>query len=98
MTLDCDVADSRTGGQLWRVTAHGRAAARERLSRPGVQASRLQTETVRVSSSEDDAVVVVEQISEVTRDDGVVIGVPVCHVFEVADGLILRQSVYRNEA
>ena len=39
----------------------------------------------------------VEQISELTGEDGVTTAVPVCHVFEVDDSRIQRQSIYRNE-
>jgi ketosteroid isomerase-like protein len=95
--VEIRVADKR-GGQVWRVTARGRVQARERLSRPQVRASRLKTTTARSFCSQDGRLVVVEQISELTDEDGATAAVPVCHVFEVADGLIKRQSVYRNEA
>jgi ketosteroid isomerase-like protein len=95
--VEVRVADGRAGGQVWRVTARGRQEARDRLSRPQVAAPKLRTSSVRAFASVDDAIVVVEQISTVTDADGAVVGVPVCHVFEVEDGLIRRQSVYRNE-
>ena len=80
------------------MTARGRAAALERLCRSEVDATRLATRTVRSFSSDDGTSVVVEQISELTGDDGNTTSVPVCHVFEVEDGCIRRQSIYRNEA
>jgi ketosteroid isomerase-like protein len=96
--VEIRIAGSRSGGALWRAAARGRDAARERLSRPEVNASRLTTRTVRAFQSADGALVVVEQVSEVTDPDGTIRSLPVCHVFEVRDGLITRQSVYRNEA
>jgi ketosteroid isomerase-like protein len=96
--VEIRVADSRAGGKVWRVTAQGRQAALERLSRRQVSASRLRTTTVRAWASADESIVVVEQLSETADDDGHVVAVPVCHIFEVSEGLIRRQSVYRNEA
>ena len=95
--VEIRVADRR-GGELWRITASGSDSARERLSRPQVASGRLQTRTVRAFESDDGAVVVVEQISDITSDDGTTTSVPVCHIFDVAGGRIVRHSVYRNEA
>jgi ketosteroid isomerase-like protein len=95
--VEIRVADRR-GGEVWRVTARGRAEAVERLSRPQVAASRLRTTTTRAFASAEGDLVVVEQLSEHPGEDGVVDAVPVCHVFEVSGNHIQRQSVYRNEA
>ena len=96
--VEIRVADGRTGGATWRTTAKGRDKALGRLSRPEVNSARLRTTTVRSFESQEGGTVVVEQVSEITSDDGTVTQVPVCHIFEVAEGRILRQSIYRNEA
>jgi ketosteroid isomerase-like protein len=96
--VEIRVADGRTGGRQWRVTARGRSEAVGRLSRSEVAAPHLETKTVRAFASEDEGLVVVEQLSYLASEEARAVGVPVCHVFEVEDGQILRQSVYRNES
>jgi hypothetical protein len=46
----------------------------------------------------DEGLVVVEQTSTVTRENGSRVSMPRCFVFEVTNDVIVRASVYRNEA
>jgi ketosteroid isomerase-like protein len=83
-------------GNTWQ-SYRGRAARLERLRRAEVDAARLETQTVRAFGSED-GLVAVEQISTVRGEDGSMVSLPVCFIFEVADDRIIRISVYRNMA
>lgn len=78
----------------WRVVLTGADAVITRLQAPINSATSLTTQNINAQRTGDD--VMVEQLSTITDERGKHVSM-VCHIFSVANGVIIGVRAYRND-